>query len=157
MSGLPFCKYLSLIGHFNRFKHNISWKVLHFGGKKKHTAMWNWNCNSELNIKHFLSSLRNKPPHCGRWQEVVLHGHNWEIKLNKRRHREESWSVLTVAVERMERYFGAVLHTDLVAGLHFKSAWSSSPLVSSTTAARSPNAWCTTDFCRWCLREKCWI
>lgn len=65
----------------------------------------------------------------------------------------ESQRVLTVPVERMERYFGAVLHTDLVAGLHFMSVWSSTPFVSPLTAARSPNAWCTTDFCRWCLVE----
>lgn len=51
----------------------------------------------------------------------------------------ESWRVLTVPVERMERYFGAVLHTDLVAGLHFMSVWWSTPSVSSPTAASSPN------------------
>lgn len=50
---------------------------------------------------------------------------------------------LTVLVERMERYFGAVLHTDLVAGLHF-----SNPPVSS------PKAWRTSDLCRWCLWEE---
>lgn len=54
----------------------------------------------------------------------------------------------------MERYFGAVLHSDLVAGLHFMSVCASIPLASSTTAARSPSARCTTDFCRWSLREK---
>lgn len=40
--------------------------------------------------------------------------------------------ILTVAVERMERYLGAVLHTDLVAGLHFTP--------SAPTAARPPTA-----------------
>lgn len=66
----------------------------------------------------------------------------------------ESGSVLTVAVERMERYFAAVLHNDLVVGLHFMSPASSVTVASCTTtvaAARPPSARCPTDLCRRCL------
>lgn len=68
-----------------------------------------------------------------------------------------SWrvsSVLTVAVERVEQYFGAELHNDMVVALHLMLPASSIIVASCTMtaeAARLPSSGCTTDLCRCCL------
>lgn len=111
----------------------------------QNTRMWNVNF-----FFFFLVFTGVRPP----FTEGVLSGPTLSCCYMAVAASLESWRVLTVPVERMERYFGAVLHTDLVAGLHFMSVWWSTPSVSSPTAASSPNVWCTTDFCRWFLQVR---